>query len=298
MTVATKCAVISIIGAPNAGKSTLVNRLVGSKVSIVTPKVQTTRNRITGIVTEGNTQLVIVDTPGIFRPKKKLDKAMVKAAWDSTEGVDFTALIVDSKKGISNEVEMILQYLRNGKGKNILLLNKVDITKKSDLLALASQLNEKLNFEKIFMISAVKGGGVEDFVNYIKENAKEEPFLYPEDQASDIPLRLFAAEITREKLMMKLDQELPYKLMVETENWEEKKDSITIRQVIYVESEGQKKIVIGKGGKTIKDVGEKSRRELAYLLKCKVNLFTFVKVRENWQDREENYATFGLGSSN
>lgn len=270
------------MGASNAGKSTLLNRLVGSKVSIVTPKVQTTRTRVTGILVEGNTQLVFIDTPGVFAPKKALDKAMVDAAWDGMASADITVLLVDAKKGMCADVEKILQAMQSRKGNYVLALNKVDTVKKDVLLALAAQLNARQDFQATFMLSALTGDGVVDFRQYLAKQAPKGEWPYPEDQLSDMPLRLMAAEITREKLMLYLQKELPYQLKVETESWEEEKGKVTIRQVITVANEGHKKIVIGKQAQMIKKVGEQARKELEKLLEMNVNLFTFVKVRENW----------------
>jgi len=296
-----KCGFIALLGAPNAGKSTLMNNLVGNKVSIITPKVQTTRTRISGITNIDNTQLIFIDTPGIFKPQKTLDKAMVRAAWNSAEDVDFTCVLVDAKKGLTQEVEMILNGLAKYPSPKILLINKIDIIKKDKLLELASRLHEKCDFEQSFMISAKKGDGVDDLKKFLVKNVKEGEWMYPEDQISDIPTRLFVAEITREKLMLKLGQELPYRTMVETESFEEKEPSkknkngeIKINQVIYVESENHKKIVVGKGGSTIKEIGEKSRKELEWLFEKKVHLFLFVKVQENWQNMRDKYEAMGL----
>ncbi len=293
-TVKTKCSFISIIGAPNAGKSTLLNKLVGSKVSIVTPKVQTTRTRITGIVIEGNSQLVFIDTPGIFIPKKRLDRAMVKTAWDCMKSSDFTVFIVDCKKNRSDEVKNIMLSLSQRAGRKILLLNKIDLVRKDRLLALTGELNKDGIFEKTFMISAISGDGIDDFKKYLAENAEDSPFMYPEDQISDVPIRMLAAEITREKLMFRLENELPYHLMVETEKWEDNKNGIKINQIIYVTSESHKKIIVGKGGQTIKEIGEKARKEITRVLGQKVHLFLFVKVKSNWQDSRDNYLSMGL----
>ncbi len=277
-----KFAMISLVGAPNAGKSTLVNRLVGEKVSIVTPKVQTTRDVIRGIMTVDNAQLVIADTPGIFSAQKQRDKTMVKAAYGSMEGVDIVMLLVDAGKFSTTDSKLsdIISALNRVDYQKILVINKIDKVKKDILLAIAKELNGQGKFYETFMVSALNGDGVEDLKEYLVNNAPEGDWLYPEDQVSDLPLRLFAAEITREKLMMQLQHELPYGAKVETESWEEdnKKNSITIRQIIYVASDSHKKIAIGKGGHTIKQIGEQSRRELQKSLDKKVNLFLFVKI--------------------
>ncbi len=296
-----KCVRITFVGTPNAGKSTLMNRLVGAKVSIVTPKVQTTRTRVTGIKTVGETQIIYLDTPGIFKPNKMLDKSMVKAAWEGLKDTDFTALLVDVQKGIGDEVKMIIAGINSRQNKNILVLNKIDLIAREKLLDITREINEMANFEATFMISALKGNGVEDLEKYFTQNAPEGQWIYPEDQMTDLPSRMFAAEITREKLMLCLNKEIPYNLMVETEQWEEKpvskkypNGSANIRQVIYVTSESQKKIVVGKAGSNIKKVGEMARKELEWALEMKINLFLFVKVQENWLTNPEHYRMMGL----
>jgi len=296
----TKCSFIGILGAPNAGKSTLLNRVVGSKISIVTPKVQTTRTRITGIAMEGEAQLIFVDTPGIFTPKKNLDKAMVKAAWQGVEGVDFSILLVDSRKGICPDTETILKGLTHSKTPLILVLNKIDMIDRAKLIDLTQKLNDRLDFVQTFMISALKGDGVKDLLSYLAKNAPEGQWMYPEDQTSDIPIRMLASEVTREKLMLRMNKEIPYQVMVETESFEEKKAKgkkpacIDIHQVIYVTNDNYKKMIVGKGGQSIKNIGEMSRKELSWMFDVKVNLFLFVKVKENWLDSPDSYRIMGL----
>ncbi|PKQ07349.1 MAG: GTPase Era [Alphaproteobacteria bacterium HGW-Alphaproteobacteria-11] len=291
----TRCGFVAIIGAPNAGKSTLVNRLVGSKVAIVTHKVQTTRARIRGIAMEGRTQIVFVDTPGIFKPKRRLDRAMVDAAWGGAGDADLIVLMVDMESGRDSDVERIVEGLKAQGRKAILVLNKADACDREKLLKTAAKLNETGIFTETFMVSALTGDGVADLKRHIAALLPEGPWHYPEDQAADVPLRSLAAEITREKLFLRLHDELPYSLTVETESWEQKKDgSIRIAQVIYVERDSQKKIALGKGGQTIKTIGQMAREELQEMLETKVHLFLFVKVRENWSDDRERYREMGL----
>jgi GTPase len=291
----TRCGFIALLGAPNAGKSTLVNALVGSKVAIVTPKVQTTRALLRGIAIEGNAQLVLIDTPGIFRPRRRLDRAMVTTAWGSAHDADIVALLIDAKKGLDDEATAILDKLAEVGQPKILILNKVDLADKSSLLALAQEANARAKFESTFMISALSGDGVADVRQWLAEHAPEGPWHYPADEVSDAPLRQLAAEITREKLYLKLHQELPYQSTVETEAWTERKDgSVRIEQTIYIERESQRKIVLGKGGQTIKSIGEASRRELAKILDGPVHLFLFVKVHEGWGEDPERYRVMGL----
>ncbi|MEW6091507.1 GTPase Era [Parvibaculum sp.] len=291
----TRCGFVAIIGAPNAGKSTLLNQLVGSKVAIVTHKVQTTRSRIRGIAMEGNTQIVFVDTPGIFKPKRRLDKAMVEAAWGGAGDADAILLMVDAEYERDEDLERIIEGLKSQGRKAILVLNKVDIAKREKLLKLAERLNETGLFTDTFMISAATGSGVADLRRHLAGLMPPGPWHYPEDQAADVPLRSLAAEVTREKLFLRLHDELPYSLTVETEEWEQRKDgSIRIQQVIFVERESQKKIALGKGGQTIKKVGQMAREELEQLLETRVHLFLFVKVRENWSDDRERYREMGL----
>jgi GTP-binding protein Era len=286
---------IAVLGAPNAGKSTLINRIVGAKVSIVTPKVQTTRTRVLGIAARGAAQLVFVDTPGIFQPRRRLDRAMVAAAWAGAADADLVVLLVDVQKGITADVAAIVDGLEAAGRKAILALNKIDLVKRERLLALATALHEKGIFTDIFMISAATGDGVEDLADTLAARLPEGHWLYPEDQLSDMAERQLAAEITREKLFLKLRQELPYALTVETEEWEDRPDgSVRINQVIYVERDSQKSIVLGKGGQMIKAVGAAAREELEAMLDCRVHLFLFVKVREKWGEDPERYRDWGL----
>ncbi len=291
----TRCGFIALIGAPNAGKSTLTNALVGSKVAIVSPKVQTTRTLVRGIAMEGPAQLIFIDTPGIFSPKRRLDRAMVTTAWTGAHDADVVAVLIDAKKGLDDEAETIVAKLEEVRQPKILILNKVDIVDKEKLLGLAQALNTKAKFDSIFMISALSGDGVADVRKWLAEHVPEGPWHYPEDEVSDAPVRQLAAEITREKLYLKLHQELPYQSTVETETWTERKDgSVKVEQTIYVERESQRKIVLGKGGQTIKAIGEASRRELSEIIEQKVHLFLFVKVREDWGDDPERYRQMGL----
>lgn len=286
---------LSLIGAPNAGKSTLVNQLVGSKVSIVTHKVQTTRALVRGIVIHEQTQMVLVDTPGIFKPKRRLDRAMVTTAWGGAKDADLILVLIDVEQGIDEEAEAILGSLHEKKRKVILVLNKVDRIEAPKLLELAQKANEKVNFDKTFMISALKGYGCKDLLKYLADNLPEGPWYYPEDQISDMPMRMLAAEITREKLYLRLHNELPYSSTIETESWEEKPDgSVRIQQVIYVERDSQKKIVLGHEGQAIKSIGQAARKELMEILEQKVHLFLFVKVRDNWGNDPERYREMGL----
>lgn len=292
-----KCAFIALLGAPNAGKSTLLNQLVGSKVSIVSPKVQTTRSAITGIAIEGDAQLVFIDTPGIFSPNVKhtLERAMVQAAWNRVGECDILAVLVDAKKGIQEDTHLIIKGLNERKKTALLILNKIDIIEREKLLALASTLSQTGVFSEVFMVSALKGDGVEDVKRYIANHAPEGPWMYPEDQISTAPMRFVASEVTREKLFHRLHEELPYSITVETEQYEEAKDgSIKIHQAIYVQRENHKKIVIGKNGANIKHIGQVARKELEFMLGCKVHLFLFVKVRENWVDNPAAYQYMGL----
>jgi GTP-binding protein Era len=291
----TRSGFIALIGAPNAGKSTLVNRLVGSKVSIVTHKVQTTRALVRGIVIHEQTQMVLVDTPGIFKPKRRLDRAMVTTAWGGAKDADLILVLIDAELGINEEAEAILDSLHEKKRKVILVLNKVDRIEAPKLLELAQKANEKVSFDKTFMISALKGYGCKDLLKYLADNLPEGPWYYPEDQISDMPMRMLAAEITREKLYLRLHNELPYSSTIETESWEEKPDgSVRIQQVIYVERDSQKKIVLGHEGQAIKSIGQAARKELMEILEQKVHLFLFVKVRDNWGNDPERYREMGL----
>ena len=292
----TGCGFVALIGAPNVGKSTLINALVGTKISIVTPKVQTTRTLIRGIACEGAAQLIFVDTPGIFAPRRRLDRAMVGTAWGSAQDADVVALLVDARKGLKEDDEAIIQRLSDvHTPAKVLVLNKVDVVAKTALLVLAQMLNERSTFVATFMISALSGDGVDDLKKWLAAQVPPGPWLYPVDQISDAPLRQLAAEITREKLYLRLHQELPYQSTVETEAWKELQDgSVRIEQTIYIERESQRKIVLGKGGRTIKAIGADARRELAAILEAPVHLFLFVKVREHWGDDPERYRGMGL----
>lgn len=295
MPAGTRCGFAAILGATNAGKSTLVNRIVGAKVSIVTHKVQTTRARVLGVMIEGDAQIVLVDTPGIFDPKRRLDRAMVQAAWQGADDADITVLVVDAKRGASHDVMAILERLANLKTPRILVLNKIDLVERSLLLELASKLNEDGLFTDTFMVSSTKGDGIGDLIGHLSARMPDGPWLYPEDQLTDMPNRLLAAEITREKAFLRLHQELPYSLTVETEAWEERRDgSVKIDQTIYVTRDGHKGIVLGKGGATMKAIGQESRAELEELLGRRVHLFLFVKVREGWLDDPERFRNIGL----
>jgi len=290
-----RCGFVALIGAPNVGKSTLINALVGSKVSIVTPKVQTTRTLIRGIAIEGLAQLVFVDTPGIFAPRRRLDRAMVETAWGSAQEADIVALLIDARKGVEDDDEAALRGLAKVRATKVLLLNKVDLVAKPTLLALAQTLNGREKFAATFMISALSGDGVGDLKSWFAGHVPEGPWLYPADQISDAPLRQLAAEITREKLYLRLHQELPYQSTVETEVWKELADgSVRIEQTIYVERESQRKIVLGKGGQTIKAIGAAARADIAAAIEQPVHLFLFVKVREGWGDDPERYREMGL----
>ena len=292
-----RCGFVALIGEPNAGKSTLLNRMVGAKVSIVTHKVQTTRARIRGVALEGAAQIVFVDTPGLFRPRRRLDRAMVAAAWTGAEDADVVVLLVEAQKGITPGVEEILDALdaRAGDRPVALVLNKVDRVKPPVLLELSARLNDRRGFAATFMISATKGSGCADLARWLAERMPEGPWLYPEDQVADLPLRLLAAETTREKLMLRLHQELPYQLTVETEGWEERKDgSVRIDQVVYVQREGHRGIVLGHRGEAIKAVGAAARAELSEFLARKVHLFLEVRARPKWQDERERYESMGL----
>jgi GTP-binding protein Era len=290
-----RCGFIALIGAPNAGKSTLINALVGTKVTIVSHKVQTTRALLRGIAIEGDAQLVLIDTPGIFVPKRRLERAMVTTAWAGAHDADVVGVLIDAKRGLDEEAQALLDGLARVSHPKVLLLNKVDLTSKPALLTLAQQANERAAFASSFMISALTGDGVADFKRWLAAQAPEGPWHYPEDQITDAPLRHLAAEITREKLYLRLHQELPYQSTVETESWQERKDgSVRIEQTIYVERESQRKIVLGKGGQTIRSIGADARREIAQVLEQPVHLFLFVKVREGWGDDPERYREMGL----
>ena len=291
----TRAGFVALIGAPNAGKSTLVNQLVGAKVTIVSRKVQTTRSPIRGVAIHRSSQIVFVDTPGIFAPKRRLDRAMVRAAWAGAHDADLVLVLIDARKGIGAEEDAILQALPDVRTEKWLILNKVDTIAPPTLLELTATLNERADFARTFMVSALNGSGCGDLLDALAGAVPEGPWLYPEDQLSDLPMRMLAAEITREKLYERLHQELPYAATVETEKWEERKDgSARIEQVIYVERDSQKKIVLGKGGATIKAISMASRAEIAELTGQKVHLFIFVKVREKWGDDPERYREMGL----
>jgi GTP-binding protein Era len=290
----TRCGFIAIIGAPNAGKSTLVNQLVGAKVSIVSRKVQTTRMVVRGIAIEGKSQLVFIDTPGIFAPRRRLDRAMVEAAWGRAGDADIVVVLVDAAKGIDEDVERILAKLSGTKAPLVLALNKIDRVKKDRLLELAQQLNGRAPFVDTFMISALTGDGVGDLKSHLARIAPPGPWHYPEDEIMDAPLRLLAAEITREKIYERLHDELPYEAAVETTSWLEQKKSVRIEQTIYVERDSQKAIVLGHGGRMIKQLSMEARQEIAAILEKPVHLFLFVKVREGWGNDPERYRDLGL----
>jgi GTP-binding protein Era len=291
----TRCGFVALIGAPNVGKSTLVNALVGSKVTIVSRKVQTTRALIRGIAIEGKSQIILVDTPGIFAPKRRLDRAMVSTAWSGAHDADLVCVLLDAKSGLDDEADGILAKAAGVDHDKILVINKIDLVPREKLLALAQAANERLKFANTFMISALSGDGVGDLLKSLAAMVPAGPFLYPEDQMSDAPMRQLAAEITREKIFQQLHQELPYQSTVETDSWAERNDkSVRIEQTIFVERESQRKIVLGKGGSAIKSIGAESRKELADILGVPVHLFLFVKVRENWGDDPDRYREMGL----
>ncbi len=290
----TRAGFIALIGAPNAGKSTLMNELVGTKVSVVTHKVQTTRAIIRGIAVRDGSQIIFVDTPGIFNPRRKLDQAMVSTAWGGARDADLVAMLIDCERGLTEDVEGIFKGLASIPHKKVLVLNKVDRVKRDSLLAIAQKANELAAFERTFMVSALKGDGCEDLMDYLAEAVPPGPFLFDEDAISDLPLRRLAAEITREKLYLRLHQELPYASHVETESWQETERRVRIDQAIYVERDSQKKIVIGKGGETIKAISMAARKEMTEVVGKPVDLFLFVKVRENWGRDPERYRAMGL----
>ena len=291
----TRCGFVALIGAPNSGKSTLLNTLVGSKVTIVSHKVQTTRALVRGIAVEGSAQLIFVDTPGIFAPKRRLDRAMVSSAWGGAHDADVVAVLIDAIRGIDEEAEAILARLAEVSQPKLLLLNKIDLVERAKLLAFAKAANERVPFAATFMISALSGDGVGDAKRWLAETMPPGPWLYPPDQMSDAPLRQLAAEITREKLFHRMHQELPYQSTVETESWKELRDgSVRIEQTIYVERESQRKIVLGKGGAAIKAISTAARKEIAEIAERPVHLFLFVKVREGWGDDPERYRGMGL----
>ncbi|WP_275791058.1 GTPase Era [Pararhizobium gei] len=291
----TRSGFVALIGATNAGKSTLVNKLVGAKVSIVSHKVQTTRAIVRGIAIHKQAQIVFMDTPGIFKPRRRLDRAMVTTAWGGAKDADAIMMLIDSERGLKGDAETILEGLKDVEQPKMLVLNKIDQVEREDLLKLATAANEFVDFERTFMISALTGSGCDDVLDYLAMKLPEGPWYYPEDQISDLPMRQLAAEITREKLFLRLHQELPYSSHVETEKWEERKDgSVRIEQVIYVERDSQKKIALGKNGDAIKAISMASRKELSEILEQPVHLFLFVKVRENWGDDPERFREMGL----
>jgi GTPase len=291
----TRCGHVALIGAPNAGKSTLLNRLVGRKLSIVTPKPQTTRTRLLGIATEGPTQIIYVDTPGIFAPRRRLDRAMVAAAWLGAEDADRTVLLVDAARGVDRDTRRILDRLAERGRESILALNKIDLVRRDSLLGLVDTLSQEGRFDPVFMISGYTGDGVDDLKRYLAGALPQGPWLFPEDQLSDMPERVIAAEVTREQVFLQLHDELPYGATVETERWEDKNDgSARIEQVIFVQRPSQRAIVLGEGGQRIKGIGARARAELERMLERRVHLFLFVKVRENWVDDRERYTAFGL----
>ncbi len=291
----TRAGFAALIGAPNAGKSTLLNALVGAKVSIVSHKVQTTRALVRGIAIEGEAQIVFVDTHGIFKPKRRLDRAMVTSAWGGAADADAVCFLLDARKGLDEEGEAIVGKLPELRQPKVLILNKIDLIERSKLLELAARLNERVPFAHTFMVSALKGDGIDALKRTLAGMMPEGPWLYPEDQISDAPLRMLAAEITREKIYERLHEELPYQSTVETDQWQPRPDgSVRIEQTVFVERESQRKIVLGKGGQTIKAIGQAARREIAEIAEAPVHLFLFVKVRENWSDDPERYREMGL----
>jgi GTPase len=289
-----RCGFIAVIGAPNAGKSTLVNALVGAKVAIVSRKVQTTRTTLRGIAVAGASQLVFIDTPGIFEPRRRLDRAMVEAAWGRAGDADQTLLVVDAARGVDEDVERILAKLKGAKAPLLLALNKIDRIKKVRLLELAAELSARLPFTATFMISALTGDGVGDLKAHLARSVPPGPWHYPPDEVSDAPLRLLAAEVTREKIYDRLHDELPYQAAVETTAWQEQKNGVRIEQTIFVERDSQKRIVLGKGGSMIRQVSTEARKELSQMLERPVHLFLFVKVREGWGDDPARYRDLGL----
>jgi GTP-binding protein Era len=291
----TRCGYVALIGAPNAGKSTLLNRLVGQKVAIVTPKAQTTRSRLLGIATSDTTQLVFVDTPGIFAPRRRLDRAMVAAAWAGAADADVTVLLIDALRGVEDDTRRTIDRLKGAKRRAILALNKIDLVRREALLGLADQLSKRGDFERIFMISGLKGDGVDDLLQHLTQTMPPGPFLFPPDQLSDAPERFLAAEVTREQVFLQLHDELPYSTTVETESWQDRPDgSVRVEQVIYVRRQSQRAIVLGEGGKRIKTIGARARAELGAMLDRKVHLFLFVKVREGWLDDPERFRAIGV----
>ena len=291
----TRCGFVTLIGAPNAGKSTITNDFVGSKVSIVSPKAQTTRTMVKGIGVYENTQIIFQDTPGIFKPKRRLDRSMVASAWGGAKDGDILVLVVDAKRGFDNETRTIIDELNKQNREAVLVLNKVDMLSKEKLLPLSAELNAYGHFTETFMVSATTGENMDIFYKYLADNLPLSPWYYPEEQMSDMPLKLLAAEVVREKLFLMLQQEIPYSLTVEPELWQRRDDnSVRAEMTIYVEREGQKKIIVGQGGTMIKKIGEKARHELENMLDCRIHLFLFVKVRENWVNDPARYSDWGL----
>lgn len=292
----TKCSITAIVGRPNAGKSTFLNYVIGQKISIISPKIQTTRTLIRGIFTEGDFQSIFVDTPGIFEPKRKLEKSIVKTAWVGLEeGIDFVIHLFDGKKGITPEDQLIMQSLQKKTDLiHLAVINKIDALSEQKIFTLAKEIFETNIYKDVFMISATKGKNIEKLLLYLREHSTDGPWLYPVDEVTTLPSKLLASEITREKLFMLLEQELPYNLTVETENWEEREDSIKINQVIYVNKDSYKKIILGKKGELIKEIGTRARKELAEIFDKTVHLFLFVKVREDWIDNPEIYNYMGM----
>lgn len=292
---ARRCGYVALVGAPNAGKSTLLNQLVGAKLSIVSPKVQTTRSRVLGIVVEGAAQLIFVDTPGIFAPKRRLERAMVAAAWEGAEDADLVVLLVDAARGVDADTRAILERLKQAGRRAVLALNKVDLVEPPRLLPLTDRLRREDIFDAVFMVSALSGDGVADLRRHLAAALPEGPWLYPEDHLTDLPQRLLAAEATREQVFLQLHQELPYATMVETDLWEEREDgSVKISQTIHVQRASQKAIVLGKGGSRIKEIGARARSELERMFGRRVHLFLFVRVTENWTEDRERYQQMGL----
>jgi GTP-binding protein Era len=291
----TRCGFVALVGAPNVGKSTLLNELVGAKVSIVTPKVQTTRSQVRGIAIHENAQIVFIDTPGIFVPKRRLDRAMVQAAWSGAGDADLIAVLIDAKKGLDEEARAIIERLSAAAGRKALVINKVDLVPRDSLLALAAEADKLSVFDRIFMISADRGDGVPDVLRYFADAVPAGPFHYPADEITDVPMRLMAAEITREKVYLRLHEELPYQSTVETDSWKDlKNNSVRIEQTIFVERESQRKIVLGEGGRMIKSISIDARKEIEAALEKKVHLFLHVKVREDWENDPARYRAAGL----
>jgi len=291
----TRAGFVALLGAPNAGKSTLTNHFAGSKVSIVSPKAQTTRTTVKGIGIWKNTQIIFLDTPGIFKPKRRLDRAMVASAWGGVNDADMVALLVDGKRGFDDETRSIIEKLKETHTPTLLIINKIDLIKNERLLELTKKLNDAYAFEATFMVSALNGKGLDDFYDYLAEHLPISPWYYPEEQMSDLPLKLLAAEVVREKLFLYLRQEIPYALTVEPELWERREDgSVRAEMTIYVERDGQKQIILGHGGQMIKKIGQSARKELEDMLESRIHLFLFVKVRENWGDDKARYSDWGL----